>query len=143
MTMYDARPHAEEENTPNSSPGLTETKLDEILLSQDIEKLIRDFPDFSPMGVRIDEIISHEELEKYNPVAVVRVAAAYGFDIQVCNCRITHSRPLARANGKWVGMPDDLDWSRYDRVLCDHCNDERVKSGRVVQPMFKSVSYLS
>ena len=137
--MYHTNPKKEESTTPE----LDDSRLDEILLEQELDDATKDFPDFNPRGVRIDEIIPHHNLDKYDSAAVIRVAARRGFDVDVCTCKLTHNNPRVRANGKWVDVSEGIDYERYDRVLCQYCKEEKVKQGKVVYPIFKAVSQLT
>jgi hypothetical protein len=134
--MYKVATPKEETDTP----ALDDSRLDEILLEQELDDATKDFPDFSAAGTRIDEIIPHYALDKYNADAVVKVAARRGFDVDVCTCRLAHDQPIARANGKWVGVSKGMDYEKYDRVLCPYCKEKKAEDGRVVQPIFKAVS---
>lgn len=134
-TMYRVATKKEKPDTP----ALDDSRLDEILLEQELDDATKDFPDFSAAGTRIDEIIPHYALDKYNPDAVVKVAARRGFDVEVCTCRLAHDQPRARADGKWVDVSEGMEFEKYFRVLCPYCKEKRANEGRVVQPIFKAV----
>ena len=126
---------------------LTPEMLEERLLQEDIDRVISMYPDFSTTGVKIDDIIPHAELDKYNPVVVLRVAAKNNFDLYVCTCGETHQQPKLRANGKWVDPPKNLEWENIaEQTMCEACGDatrtrlmKTYDKGNKIQPTYKSM----
>jgi hypothetical protein len=74
--------------------------------------------------MKIDDLLSHDELTGIDESVVVLVAAEKGFQYLECDygtdCN-THNQPKIRANGAWVDMPPVL-----QDVLAQYRNQKTV-----------------
>jgi hypothetical protein len=121
--------------------NLTERVLDGL-----IEK------ELDPQGIKIDTVVSEDELHKYDPMLVTFVAMEQGFDVDVCTygprC-YAHTKPNIRANGVWLEMPEEIEEKHAglgtyehlgDLTMCNTCGDylmglaARMKSVREEEP---------
>ena len=144
--MYE--PHKEE---VKDDSGITPELLEEMLLKEELDRVISMHPDFSTEGVKIDDIIPHSELDKYDPTVVLKVATKYGFDLYACTCGEAHPEPKLRANGKWIDPPKDLNWENIaEQTMCESCGDvtrarllDTYKKGDKVKPTFKAMRVIS
>jgi hypothetical protein len=59
-------------------------------------------PCFRPGDIRIDNLLTEDDLEEFDDATVVRVAAEQGLQYFVCAVCEAHPEPRVRANGKWV-----------------------------------------
>lgn len=141
------------------------TNIDYTLLSGILKREMRrrgkwteDKKDFCK-GKRIDDIVSHTVLKHFNPEVVFEFALDHGCDVDVCRYGTKcdgHETPIVRANGVWLGLPEQLatsfeirgDYRRQETdTMCPSCADrykqrlealrENYRSGNRVQPLFK------